>query len=103
MNHPPPPPEGKFAQAIALWLFACFISLPLWQVAAFILHDLRFGLFHSLMRHFLNPAETFLGAMIMVGFEAMESRGGSFFSWPPMLIAAAFTASLLRSWWRPIP
>lgn len=102
MSRPPPSLGEKFAQATFLWLIVTFFSVPLWEAANIIFDDFQFGRFHSLIRHFLNPVETILVAMILVGFRALEFGHAAFVSryWPAVVIASAFTALFLRWWWR---
>lgn len=101
MNGRPISPKEKFAQATALWLFAVFFSIPLWDFADLLFHAFRFGSLHSLSEIFLKPVGTIFGLMLMFAIVAEHGIGSiAERYWPAVLISSAFTALFLRRWWR---
>mgnify|MGYP006893436324 CR=1 FL=1 len=101
MNRRPISPKEKFAQATALWLFTVLLSIPLWDLASLLFSAYRFGSLHSLVEIFLKPAGTIAGLMLMFAIVAEHGIGSiAERYWPAFLIASAFTALILRGWWR---
>lgn len=101
MSYPPPSRSEKLAQATALWLFTCLISIPLWDLADLLFHAFRLGSLHSLSEVFLKPLGTIAALMFMFAIVAEHGIGSiAARYWPAVLIASAFTALFLRWWWR---
>lgn len=101
MNVPPPSLSEKFALAILLWLFASFVSVPLWDLADMLFHAYRDrSLPRALVDLFLLPGGTLMGLALMFGITAEHGIGSiAERYWPAVLIASAFTVFVLRRWW----
>jgi hypothetical protein len=99
MNPSPLTRRDKAVAAIVLWLFVSLISLPLWAFALALVECLR------LPGALLAPHECLLGAPVMMIFHFFMRKedGTDAMFWhyaPAIVIGSAFTAWVLRRWWR---
>ena len=98
MSLPPLSRREKVIQAVATWFAMVIISIPLWDVADMLFHAVSFGSLAELHRW---PMGILVGVILIFGMHAEHGIGSiAERYWPAVLIASAFTALLLRSWWR---
>jgi hypothetical protein len=102
MDDPPSSLGVKLTLAIPFWLFVCFISIPLWDLADMLFQAYRHeSHLSALVDLLLHPGGTLFGLILMFGITAEHGLGSiAERYWPAVLIASAFTAWLLRHWWR---
>ncbi len=103
MNLPPPSPNGKFALALFLWLMACCLSIPLWELACGLFNAYRYkDLVPTLVEILLSPLGTIAGLMLLFGKVAENGIGAiAEHYWPGFLIATGFTFWIMWRWERP--
>lgn len=101
MNAPTPSLSEKLALAMLLWLFASFVSIPLWDLADMLFHAYRNrSLPRAAVDVILLPGGTLMGLALMFGITAEHGIGSiADRYWPAFLIASVFTAFVLRRWW----
>lgn len=102
MSIAPPSLSEKVAQATALWLFASFISIPLWDMAYVLFAAYLDGSFLRALAGFLpSPGGTVLGLVIMFGIHAEHGIGAiAERYWPAGLMASAITILFMGWYWR---
>ncbi|MDP1839470.1 MAG: hypothetical protein Q8N31_09990 [Reyranella sp.] len=101
MSPQPPSLGAKIFTAAATWIVLAIVAIPLWDLADMWFDGLRFGYFPSLLEPLFNPLGTFLGLMLLFMMRAEDGIGPLVSHyWPVVPIASAFTAFLLRPWWR---